>query len=68
MDYELIDKLMPQKVQNPPELNEKIESFMSANPGIDENDLNELLALCETVGFARGVKIGLKLSEEVNTN
>ncbi len=64
MNYELLDKLMPNE-SNSKELQEKIDLFMSVNPGISEEAFNEILAEMEMQGFAKGVKVGLKLGTEL---
>ena len=65
MQYELIDKLIPQNdVKNPHELQKKIDSFLSINKDADENAFNEILAGIEMEGFRKGLRTGWELCEE----
>ena len=57
---------MPQDdVNNPPESQDKIDSFLSINNDIDENSFNEILAGIELEGFRKGLKVGIKLCCEM---
>ena len=57
---------MPQDdEQNPPMLQEKIDSFSSINKDIGENAFNEILAGIEMEGFRKGLRTGIKLCCEL---
>ena len=64
MKYELLDRLMPD-TENPADVQAKIDAFLAADPGIDENDFNEILGYIELSGFRKGMKTGLELIYEI---
>ena len=65
MEYELIDKLMPQEGGNPERIQGKINSLLSTNNEMTENELNEILAGVELEGFRKGLRMGMKLCCEI---
>ena len=65
MEYELIDKLMPQEGGNPERIQSKINSLLSTNNEMTENELNDILAGIEMEGFRKGLRIGIKICCEM---
>ena len=65
MEYELIDKLMPQEGGNPETIQSKINSLLSRNNEITEEELKEILADIEMEGFRKGLKAGIELYHEM---
>ena len=65
MEHKLLDKLMPNTL-NPKEVQDRIDKFLSANPNIDENSFNEILADIELVGLAKGFRTRQELNLEID--
>ena len=65
MEYKLLERLMPES-ENPEFVQAKIDAFLAADPGIDENAFNEILGYIELSGFRKGMKKGFELIKEIN--
>ena len=50
---------------NPNEVQDKIDAFQKTDSSIDENALNEILAMVEMEGFRKGLRTGIKLCCEM---
>ena len=50
---------------NPKEVQDKIDAFQKTDSSIDENALNEILAMVEMEGFRKGLRTGIKLCCEM---
>ena len=64
IEYKLLNRIMPES-ENPKCVQEKIDAFLTVNPGIDENAFNEILGNIELSGFRKGMKTGFELMREI---